>query len=381
VNGNTKLFPTFAPDLPDKMMKLFISAVITSIVFFSCKRKPDLVHPEKKSITEAVYASGYLVPEDEYKVFSLADGYLNQILVTEGDTVSAGQVMFEVDNKVQSSRNEAAAEALRIASENAGANSSVLMELKAMVESAYNKYRLDSLNYYRYKKLHDQGVGSELDFNKADLVYKNSKNDYLAAVNRLDRTRNQLQVELINARNAYTGASQEEGNTFIKSQIGGMVYDILKKPGEAVRRGEVIAILGSTKDFYLKLSVDETDITRIKPGQKVLVKTDVSGNQVFNAHITKVYPLMNQLEQSFRVDAVFDEGVSTKFSGTSLEANIIIANKDNVLVVPKSCVSGGDSVTVWNDGKKEKVRIKKGLENLDYVEVLDGLNENTALVK
>ncbi len=367
-------------------MRILLPAVIPSVliisfVFTSCKRKPDTVHPEKKSITEAVYASGYLVPEDEYKVFSLADGTLNKILVDAGDTVTTGQVMFEVDNKVQSVRNDAAAMALRIAEQNAGENSSVLMELKAQVESAYNKYKLDSINYYRYKKLHENGVGSEIDYNKAELVFKNSKNDYLSAQNRLARTRNQVQVELMNARNAYAGAESEEGNTFVRSQISGMVYDVLKKPGEAVRRGEVIAILGSRDDFYLKLSVDETDITRVKEGQKILVKTDVSGTRVFNAHITKVYPLMNQLEQSFRVDAEFDDTVKTTFSGTSLEANIIISNKENALVVPKSCISGGDSVTVYRDGKKEKIRIRKGLENLDYVEVLEGVDESTSLVK
>jgi HlyD family secretion protein len=357
------------------------SILIISFVLASCKRKPETVHPEKKSITEAVYASGYLVPEDEYKVFSLADGYLDKILVDAGDTVNAGQVMFAVDNKVQSVRNEAAAGALRIAEQNAGENSSVLMELKAQVESAYNRYKLDSLNYYRYKKLHDQGVGSELDFNKAELLFKNSKNDYLSAMNRLARTRNQVQVELMNARNAYAGAESEEGNTFVRSQIRGMVYDVLKKPGEVVRRGEVIAILGSRNDFFLKLSVDETDITKVKEGQKILVKTDVSGSRVFNAHVTKVYPLMNQLEQSFRVDGQFDDTVKTIFSGTSLEANIIISNKENALVVPKSCVTGGDSVTVYRDGKKEKIRIKKGLENLDYVEVLDGVDASAELVK
>ena len=49
-----------------------------------------------KQLTEAVYASGHVVPEKEYKVVAATDGFLENALVKEGDTVTKNQLLFRL---------------------------------------------------------------------------------------------------------------------------------------------------------------------------------------------------------------------------------------------------------------------------------------------
>jgi multidrug efflux pump subunit AcrA (membrane-fusion protein) len=81
------------------------------------------------------------------------------------------------------------------------------------------------------------------------------------------------------------------------------------------------------------------------------------------------------------VDAEFAGQAPQLFSGLSAEANIVVQQKDKVLVLPKSCLHGPDSVWVLHDGKKEKIRLKIGLQNLEYVEVVSGIGPETEVLQ
>jgi hypothetical protein len=70
----------------------------------------------------------------------------------------------------------------------------------------------------------------------------------------------------------------------------------------------------------------------------------------------------------------------SSYYGLTVEANIIISQNRRVLTIPKSYVVGSDSVWVEQDGKKQKVRFRKGAENFDLVEVKGGLSEQSLVI-
>ena len=170
------------------------------------------------------------------------------------------------------------------------------------------------------------------------------------------------------------------GNYSIRSTMDGMVYETYKDLGEAVRRTELVAVVGEKGAKILELSVDQQDIDKVKIGQEVVVKMDVSGSKTYKAKVTKIYPNMNQQDQSFKVEAVFDDSYDMNFVHTSVEANIIIAHKDNALIIPKNVIQANDEVEVKSLGMNKKVKIKKGLENLEYVEVVEGIKAEDEVV-
>lgn len=347
---------------------------------FSCGKTEKTTRAEYQELIEAVYASGSIVPKNEYKVFSLADGTITQKMVNEGDVVKAGQALFQIAGDAQEARLRNSQENLRLAQNNYQDNSPVLRELKIALENAKIKLKNDSINYFRYKSLFENQASSKADYDRASLSYQTAQNDYIGKRNNYEKVKNDLYLNWQNAQSQYVVSAQDEANYLISSRIQGRVYELYKEQGEVVKRNDVVALLGDDKTVYLKLSVDELDIPKVKIGQEILVKIDIFKDKVFKAKVSKIYPRLNSADQSFRVDADFEGESPTNYSGLSIEANIIIQKKNKTLTLAKSLIYNGDTVMVKRNGKTEKVKIKRGLENLDRVEVLEGINEKDEIL-
>lgn len=346
----------------------------------ACKDDVPTQRPMKRNLSEVVYASGTLEPENQFTLYSLADGTVSTIFVKEGDTITESQELIRVDGNATQARLYSSEEIYKTAQQNYGENSPALQEVKSQLQTLKVKLENDSNNYMRYKRLYEQNAVKKADFERFELAYINTKNDYKAAQQRLKNLRSQLYVTLQNAETQYKVAQDEAAHYLIRSSTNGRIYDILKEQGEVVRRGEPIALIGDAKDVVVKLSVDESDIEKITKGQEVLVQIEAYGNKIFKAKIDRIYPAMNKRDFAFRVDAKLVDNIPDIFSGTNVEANIIIQEKKDVLCIPKTYLLPGDSVLVKTEEGKKKVKIKKGIENFEYAEVLGGINAETELI-
>lgn len=354
---------------------------ITSIMLLAgaCNTK-DGVKPQVKPLMEAVYASGYVVAKDEYEVYAQAEGYLTGKLVEEGDLVKQGDPMFVLDAGQPSARYRIARENYALARQNYQDDSPVLSELSAALETARTKKDFDSLNHVRYRNLLQEHATSQAEFDRAQLAYENSRNEYMLQKSRYAKTKNQLYLEFQNAKNQLDISLDERGNYTIRSRVDGMVFSTRKEQGELVRRNDIIAVVGRKDDYYLELSIDEMDVQRVREGQEVLVKIDAYPDKVFHAMVTKLYPMINKQQQSVQADATLKEPLPGWFSGLAVEANIIIQQKDKALVIPKAVLLPGDSVMIDDGKEKKKVKVRKGIETLEEVEIIGGLDTTMELV-
>jgi HlyD family secretion protein len=175
-------------------------------------------------------------------------------------------------------------------------------------------------------------------------------------------------------------AGDESGRYTVKSEVSGLVFMTAKEKGELIRRNEVIAVVGKKDSYYLQLDIDELDIQRVKVGQEVLVKIDAYPGKVFKAEIEKVYPMVDRRQQSVRADAILKENLPGWFSGLALEANIIIREKQQAIVIPKNKLLAGDCVLIETEDGPKKIKVSKGVETLDEIEITEGLDTNKLLV-
>ena len=347
----------------------------------SCGDKKETTLPETRDLTEAVYASGNLYPANEYKLFSNAEGTLLERLVESGDSVEPGDRLFVLDRGVDFSRLEAAKKALELARSNAGSSSPLLSELRAALKTAEEKYRLDSLNYTRYKDLFHKEAIDKKTFEQFQLGFEASRNELQSRRENYRRTSEQVQVELAQAQSNYEALLDAYDEHVPLSRIRGRVYELFKEEGESVHPGELLAILGSYDSMEVRLNVDELDISRVKPGQEVLIRFDIDQQEVYKGRITRIYPRLNKVDQSFRVDAEFTGKRPPSLYGLTLEANIVIGHRSQVLCIPRSLLLSGDSVMVKQNGEAVKVKVETGTMDWDFVEIRDGLDASTELIK
>ena len=124
-----------------------------------------------------------------------------------------------------------------------------------------------------------------LEYERMKLLADNSRNERQLQLSRYARVKDQVALDLANARHQYKISTEESGRYAIRSAMDGKVYKVLKEKGELVRRTEALAIVGSQNGFYLQLSVDEMDIRKVQTGQITYVKIDAFAGQTFHARV------------------------------------------------------------------------------------------------
>jgi len=361
-------------------MRNFSLLLFISIIVLSCSRQ-QIIHPQYKNIVEAVYASGTILPENEYKVFALSNGVITEKRVKDGDSVKAGDVLYVVSNQAASAQLQTAKAAYQNALSDLSENSHVLNDLKLQMKNAKAKFENDSVTFMRDSVLYfGSSVGTKANYDQAQMAYMISRNQKKSAEEKFYSAQDQLRLALNSAKSQLASAEEMLGNYTIRSDSNGTVFQTFKEEGEAVHSGELIALLGKKSKRIIRLAVDQQDIDKVKIGQQVLLKTDVTANKIYNATITRIYPVMNEADQTFRVDAAFPDSVIMPYVHSSVEANIVIQKKEHALVIPRSALIAGDSVMVDVSGKKKIVQAKTGIVTLDDAEIISGIDEKSNVI-
>ena len=351
--------------------------IILCLVAGSCGDQEDKIVPVRMDITESVYTSVTIQPDSIYQVHASVSGLLERNLVSEGDSVQKGQAILQIINSTPKLNAENAALNLKLARENYSGNNAVLAGLQDEIAAARLKQRNDSINYLRQQKLWQQNIGSEVEFENRKLAYELSSNQLQLLENQYERTKTELATKVAQAENTFQSARINSRDFTVSSEITGTVYALYKEPGEIVTSMEALATIGSSNSFLIEMLVDEVDIVKLKTGQRTLVTLDAYGTEVFEALVSKIYPKKDERTQTFKVEAVFKDPPVTLYPGLAGEGNIIIAEKKGALTIPKTYLTD-DNKVITEEGPHA---IQTGLESLENVEVLSGLDADTYIYK
>lgn len=357
-----------------KFLHLYVLSV--SILFFACKQASDQsIQPTRQNITESVYASGIIKSQNQYQVFSTVSGLLQEILVKEGDLVKKGSPLFILSNETARLNTENA----RLAAEFAdlATKDDRLNEAQISIETARIRMINDSILWIRQKGLWDQNIGSKIELEQRELAFSNSKNVYLSSLYRYNDLQKQLRFASQQSKKLLSISQTLTQDYIIKSQTEGRVYSIVKEVGEIINPQTPIAIIGNANDFILELQVDEYDIVKIKKGQKTWVTLDSYNGEVFEAEITNINPIMNEKSRTFKVEADFINKPPVLYPNLTLEANILLNERKEVLTIPRNYLIGDSLVLLVN---KEKRKVQIGLKDYQKAEVLTGLSADDKII-
>ena len=143
------------------------------IVMIACRKNVEKTHPSVENISESVYASGILKSKNQYQVYSAVNGILQDIFVSEGDTIKPGTPLLTISNETSKLNTENEQLAADFADYNS--NSGKLNELKINIGLAKSKMINDSLLLNRQNTLWAQQIGSKFEFLDLDLRNSSEK--------------------------------------------------------------------------------------------------------------------------------------------------------------------------------------------------------------
>lgn len=357
-------------------MKL-VSFFIISLVLLSCNKKQDKILPIEKTLTESVYSSVTIQPDSLYQAYAIVAGILDNNLVEEGAIVSKAQTLMQIINNTPKLNSQNAKFALDLAKENYNGSAAILNSIEEEIAAAKLKYKNDSINFFRQKNLWDKKIGSKAEYDAKKLNFELAINNLKVLRSKYNRTKNELLTTVKQAQNNYQTSLIATKDFAVKSKINGKIYALYKEPGEIVTIMEPLASIGSATNFIIEMLVDEVDIVRISKEQDVLINLDAYANKVFKGTVSKIYPQKDERNQTFKVEAVFENPPEVLYPGLSGEANIVIATKNKVLTIPKAYIIDDDKVKTV-DGL---ITITTGLQNMEFVEVLTGITKDTYIYK
>jgi multidrug efflux pump subunit AcrA (membrane-fusion protein) len=347
--------------------------LITSIFLCCCSKKQETTTAKRASITESVYASGIVKSRNQYQVYASVGGIIETMMVKEGDTVKKGDPLFKLLNETAQLNIDNA----RLAAENASlnANANKLQELKINIDLAKSKRDNDQLLMQRQEKLWAQNIGSRNELDQRILAYKNSSDNYQASILRYNELKRQIDFSSQQSQKNLQISKAAVKDLIIRSERNGILYSLLKEQGEMVNPQTAVAIIGDATSFLVEMQVDEYDIARIRIGQEVLLQLDSYKGQVYQATVSRIYPIMNEKTRAFVVDATFVTRPPELYPNLSAEANIVLQQKKDALIIPRNYLVDDEFVFV----KKEKRKVTIGLKDYQKVEILSGLTADDVI--
>ena len=354
-----------------KNSKYYIVLVIATVAV-SCKQAQE-IEPKRKDLIEAVFASGKTITSNQYAITSQVEGYLSSSAVVEGDSVKNGQLLFKLINYVQQLQVSNAYDNYDYAKMNLKNNAPQIAKLEEQINQAKITKDIDAANLKRYENLIKTNAVAQVDYDKVKLNYQNDVTNLAVLQESLVDLKQSLSLNEKNAKAQYQIQQNNNNYYSLNSPFSGAVLSISKKNGDLVKKGESIAIVGSGKTIA-KLFVAEDDIQKTQIGQQTLITLNTNKDKVYKAQVTKIYPSFDEASQSFIVEASFDELPTQLKNGTQLQANFIISKKQRALVIPSIYLLNGDSIITKKN--HQKVAVKTGIKTLEWVEILDGLNDN-----
>jgi HlyD family secretion protein len=214
------------------MIKIPLQLSLLLLLFSSCGDKQEKTKPIQETITESVYASGIVKSKNQYKVFSMANGLIDKVLVKEGDVIKKGDAIILLINTTA----ELNAENAKLSADYASmaTNAEKLDELKINIDLTKTKLENDNLLLQKQENLWAQQVGTQSDLLQKQLTSKTSANSYHTAQLRYKELQKQINFQGKQAQKNLELFQKINNDFTIRSDVDGKVYQLPMKKGEMV---------------------------------------------------------------------------------------------------------------------------------------------------
>ena len=306
---------------------LAVAAALAGAVVWWMVRPPavTLVMPERGPAIEAVYATGEVEPRRLAEVGALVAGRIAAYPVEEGDKVSAGDLLIQLDDRTQQ------AEVKRWQAE------------VAFLETDLARY--------------------------AQLLNSNtvSRQAYERIVSELGKARANLEA-----------TEQHLEDMAMRAPFDGVVIRADGEIGGVVDRGDILLYLGSERPYRIEAQVDEEDLPRIALGQRTLILADAFPGQVLEGEVLEITPMGDPVNKQYRVHIRLP-GDSPLAIGMTTEVNIIVREETDALLIPEAALID-DAVWLYEDGVARRRKVGIGAYGDRVVEILSGLEDDSQVI-
>lgn len=281
---------TSQPSLPWRLAVFGTALAVACVLLPACARKDD--RPGHLTL------SGNLEVTDAQLSFK-SPGRVAERLISEGQRVSAGQLVARLDDaeqvqEVALRKAELAAVQAVLAELEAGSRLQEIAAADAVVRSAEAERERVRLDFTRQQELHEKNAISTREFEAAQAQLKVANARASEAAERAKLIKEGPRAETIlqararteQAKAALALAQTRLDNTRLNSPLAGMVLSHHVEPGEFVSAGTPVITVADTAHMWVRAYLNQTDLGRLRHGQKVAVHIDTFPNKTYEGTVS-----------------------------------------------------------------------------------------------
>jgi membrane fusion protein (multidrug efflux system) len=283
----------------------------------------EIAKVQVQPISANLEAVGTALANEAVTITAKSVGIIRRINFQEGQKVTAGTILVEMD----AGENEARVEELRFARDAA--------------ETTYN----------RNAQLFQAGTISRA---------------------RLDES--QKALEQAEAR--VKGELAKRGDLTIRAPFSGRLGFRNVSTGALVRPGDVITALNDTSVIKLEFDLPETVLGTVAIGTPIIATTAAFPTRKFEGQVSIIDGKVDPITRAFRVRALLQNADETLKPGLFMTTIVPLGRKNDAVLVPEEAIwmtSAGQSVFVIRDGRAIQAKVRTGQRVGTMVEIIEGL--------
>ncbi|MEW6775398.1 MAG: efflux RND transporter periplasmic adaptor subunit [Bdellovibrionota bacterium] len=281
----------------------------------------------KGKAVEAVYATGTVEAHMRVEVRARTPGIIEDLPVREGQGVRKGDLLARI-----------------------GSPTSQADLRGAQAELAQARRDLD-----RIRPLAAQGILPKADLDQAE-----------------------SRVETSEAR--ASSLSARVLDTEVRAPIDGMVLARWIEPGQYVSVNEPLFKVGVGSDLVVEVWVDEAEVARVRDGSRAVVTLYAFPNETFLGKVFEILPDANRDRKAYLAKIRLDKPPEGLRSGMTAEVNVVVGEKESVLLAPADAVAQDGSIWVIREGRAHREIVTTGIRDLLKVEVNGSVQEEEPVV-
>lgn len=193
------------------------------------------------------------------------------------------------------------------------------------------------------------------------------------------------EVSKITAQDDYERVEIQLAKMSVFAPFSGIIVDLpYYTQGVRVATGQTMVGLMSYDKMYVEINLPEKNMPEIKIGQEVIITNYTLTEDTITGIVTELSPIISAETRTFEGKLQIDNPELKLRPGMFVKANIITAQKDSAIVIPKDIILTGSRgkyvFIVGRNSSADDRRITTGIDNQDYIEVLEGLEPNDRLI-
>ena len=345
---------------------------------------------ETGNVENTISATGEVLPEFEETIISPINASVQKVMLNAGSEVNAGQSVLMLDKSAASTEFEKMK--FRLESKR-----NDIRKLKLELDKSFfdiksnddikqlriNSYEADVENA---KRLFKAGGGTREDIEKAELNLKVARLEKQQLENEIRSKQQTMQVEKKEAEIALAIQESELRELQRKLQLAevvatrkGVVTWVNKNIGANVSEGEALARIADLSSFKIQGSISDNFIEQLRVGLTAIVRFNDS---LLRGTVVNIQPAVQNNIITFDI-RLNESNNSILRPNMKLDVYLVTAAKNNIMRVANGPAFKGAStqdVFVLQGDKAIRRKVKVGLSNFDYVELLDNVKPGEVVI-